>query len=623
MATMTVDETVLFPSVTTTKEDSMIKVQPLKAELPHRPHAEPTMMGISPELRLEICEYLRPKDLLNVCLTSKTMQQAAVKPLYRDIWLAVTKEKAINKVASMLSRENPGIDHIQSCQLIDWCEKSKSSCPHSPASGYSAARYVINSLPKDKLHSFSWDSTHAFTVDLAVLLLKRQKNLRHVELHSVNHKEGPCFADVFKKDQSLLKSVEKADSLHFEPNCLTCVEAAKMMLDSCRPPKKIKISAASLDDEERLTTTNDEGETNDPLFNALFSNFLLPDVKPLRLTNLTLEMVDLTQCKTTYANVMSFDLLKKLRIRNCWRPDLFLDSMMYPKDGMAMHLKELILTHTEESDERFITGAVDRFLGHNKGLTNLHLYLQNEGTLPTLEKLLRHGSTLEKLYLCVRKSPRDPEGQFVSYTAPDQLSTLCHVMPKLKQLALSIEDWPASLDCKFQKDRESFASKILQPLAKLPALQTLNVLNWPQIGCGCSCLDMRDKTYRALCRTQATKFFRLFKDAQAVAFAPPPPPSSPDVGTPATPPDSLKVLAFGEHPDFTNRLPGLSDKDQKDYLRRGIFLRVQGRESWSDKLDSPLAVAIWNAELQGLDVEADVLNNCFKFRPSACAGDDW
>jgi hypothetical protein len=83
------------------------------------------------------------------------------------------------------------------------------------------------------------------------------------------------------------------------------------------------------------------------------------------------------------------------------------------------------------------------------------------------------------------------------------------------------------------------------------------------------------------------------------------------------------VIAFGEHRDFNNRLNGLNDDDQKDFLRRDMFYRMQGRERWSDKDDAPLAVTVENGELDSLEVQTNMLKNWFKFRPSCGQEDEW
>lgn len=64
MATMTLDKTVMMSTQTiapTSEERKLITAPPTKAKeptLPPKSHTVPTMMGISQELRREICEHV-------------------------------------------------------------------------------------------------------------------------------------------------------------------------------------------------------------------------------------------------------------------------------------------------------------------------------------------------------------------------------------------------------------------------------------------------------------------------------------------------------------------------------------------------------------------------------------
>ena len=97
------------------------------------------------------------------------MQDAAVRALYRNVSLKIAdcKKKALDRIASMLSRENPGIDYIQNVHLVDWCQP-KSSCTHTTDNALAATRYLINALPRDKLKSFRFVQLFQFasSVDL-------------------------------------------------------------------------------------------------------------------------------------------------------------------------------------------------------------------------------------------------------------------------------------------------------------------------------------------------------------------------------------------------------------------------------------------------------------------------
>lgn len=93
--------------------------------------------------------------MVNVCRVSSTMQDAAVRALYRTISLELTDwdKKTFERVSDMLSRENPGIDHIQRVHLTNNCT-SRNQAKHFTNQTYGCVRYLINGLPRDKLKSF-------------------------------------------------------------------------------------------------------------------------------------------------------------------------------------------------------------------------------------------------------------------------------------------------------------------------------------------------------------------------------------------------------------------------------------------------------------------------------------
>jgi hypothetical protein len=141
------------------------------------------------------------------------------------------------------------------------------------------------------------------------------------------------------------------------------------------------------------------------------------------------------------------------------------------------------------------------------------------------------------------------------------------------------------------------------PLAKLPKLQLLNIINWPSLEKEWS---LPIAAYGALLQAQATAFFRCFREAQVVVH--------PDATT-----DSLRVLAFGEHKDNENRIDGLVSKDQKPFLPRFVFYRGEGRQKWSDAKNSPFAIDV-TEECEryehDLDVDVDLLESNFEIKPS-------
>lgn len=61
-------------------------------------------------------QITRPEDLKSLCLTSKQIRDIATPPLYRKVLLFIGGHKDI-RVSGLLSRTNPGIQHIRKVYL--------------------------------------------------------------------------------------------------------------------------------------------------------------------------------------------------------------------------------------------------------------------------------------------------------------------------------------------------------------------------------------------------------------------------------------------------------------------------------------------------------------------------
>ena len=61
-------------------------------------------------------QITRPEDLKSLCLTSKQLRDIATPPLYRKVLLFVGGYKDV-RVSGLLSRTNPGIQHVRKVYL--------------------------------------------------------------------------------------------------------------------------------------------------------------------------------------------------------------------------------------------------------------------------------------------------------------------------------------------------------------------------------------------------------------------------------------------------------------------------------------------------------------------------
>ncbi|CAI6238509.1 unnamed protein product [Periconia digitata] len=570
--------------------------------------APSTLMGLSQELRREICEHLSKQDLVNASLVNKAMQDAAIRPLYRNIALRLEDHntKTINRISDMLTRENPGIEHIQHVRIKNWCESPRTSCQHWADVSMATTKYLINGLPRDQLKSFSWDSIHDLKPDLSMLLLKRQRKLEHVELMPLTHSQFTCIKHNFETDENLTKAVQNAKSLLLMPNADCCLDAAGLLVRSAKKTKIFKFNGDELDDSVRRISTNEEGEVTDPVFTKVLSHLKQPGAQPMQLTCLSLYNVDLEHCKTSYATVINFSTLKKLRLLYCWRLELFLECMMSPDHDYAPRLEQFMILNVQDDHEHQLPSILDSFLGYFRGLKDLQLQLVNPGVLPAVRNITRHGETLERLSVNVRKEPRSVTPEFTSYSAPLELTQLCTSLPNLTQLAISIEEWPEAVETSLSPEEGSFEQDVVAPLSKLPKLRLLNVLNWPTLN---DEYIFPVAAYGALLDSQATSFFRKFSESQARQHK--------------DKLNTLRVLAFGEHEDNENNISGIKSEDQEPTMPRFVYWRDQGRSEWSESQDTARAVRVKEQNISQLGVDTGLLKNNLKIRSSGGPASDF
>ena len=121
----------------------------------------------------------RPEDLKSLCLTSKSLRAIATPPLYRTVFLSVGGHRDI-RVSGLLSRTNPGVQHIRKVYLhlekapyqnSNFHSNSDNSSDDSSedevevklediAGGARQAQFIVrlllDFLPNDILETFRW-----------------------------------------------------------------------------------------------------------------------------------------------------------------------------------------------------------------------------------------------------------------------------------------------------------------------------------------------------------------------------------------------------------------------------------------------------------------------------------
>ncbi|KAF1981512.1 hypothetical protein K402DRAFT_398494 [Aulographum hederae CBS 113979] len=551
--------------------------------------------GLPAELQIEIFKQVQhPADLVNVCLVSKKLHQNCLPALYRDITIDITDRDASRHTAMMLARENDGPNYVRALNLIYRSVESRTDDDKNDDNllyALEVAMYVLGGIPKDKLRSFSWDSTTLLSTKLFFLLFKKQSNLKHIELSPVLHEPSLRLVDEFLKYPSHAKAVRNITSINIVPECTDCLDLAQAVLSrAINPINRFGLSIANIDAVVAPAAINPTGQVGDIVFSSIFKHRSNPTFAPMMLSSLYLEKVDLSYCKSTWCTAMSFGKLKTLQLRECIRPDLLLDALLFPLHGVAAELKHFNFFHSEALGERLIIPAIDRFLGSFTGLMTLQLRVVNDGTLPTIATLARHAETLETLYL----STWIYMGKYKSWAEADQLARLFKDMKNLKELAMPFHQLPLALD---PWGTYNFRTIALPAIADhLPSLVTLNPLNWPK--CQTAALGLPLKTYKASMRNIATVIFQDIQDH-----------------LPEGTESKLKLVVFGEDDSFekyTSHLAGLVEASRND-LRRMMFLKVQGKEHYDDLDDNVVAVKIREEQVKRLGLPCETLACDFKY----------
>jgi len=303
----------------------------------------------------------------------------------------------------------------------------------------------------------------------------------------------------------MLEAFRNVNSISISPECKDCLQLARNITSFSKPITRLGLSTANIEEPCTSGIAEDGSRINDDVWLYTFITPASPKPRPMPLVDLALDKVDLTHCKRTYATVLSFEKLKNLQLRDCPRADLFLDAILYPNVGLPAQLKRLTLSHTESANEQLIMPALDRFLGSFRGLRSLHVRITNDGTLPSVAPITRHGDTLESLYL----STWIYLGKYSSWIDALTLTRLFSGLPKLRELAMPFHQLPPALDP--WSETSNFKTGALEAIAgNLKCLALLNVLNWPK--CQMSNLGLAVKTYEACCGGFATAVFQAVEE---------------------------------------------------------------------------------------------------------------
>ena len=372
---------------------------------------------------------------------NKQLHQLAVKPLYRNISLDLGSQRDYNLTA-LLSPSNPGLKHIRQLRL--YFANVQDRCNQRLLQANLATRMLIEFLPEDVLEEFSWCPWEPFPADSLLLLYKKQKRMKWLEVLDMDR---DVFPDL-KRNPKLQSSVfANARKLALYPENTRTLELAGFLVEKMSDMLEELIVHCSFDPPNRnsrdpsptrpLSNGLDARELNDSatgpglLTRTIFAHKLpfdkctpFPKLKSLRLNR-----VNLRYCANTWCRLISFHGLERLRLYYCPGVDSLLGELTRAAH-LPKQLKTLALQHNDNTENECLL-ALDGFLCLVSGLKDLAIDLKDVKTLPAAAGVSRHGKTLEMLNIHASQDAITS----VTMTAATNLNT------DTEELVYSIDDF--------------------------------------------------------------------------------------------------------------------------------------------------------------------------------------
>ncbi|KAI5363846.1 hypothetical protein Slin14017_G058100 [Septoria linicola] len=489
------------------------------AIMPKKKH-KTTLHDLSEELvGLIIERVMRPSDLKNACLVSKHFHKLAVRSLYRNVALDLGSDND-NRLSSFLNPRNIGLKHIRQLRL--YLAEAADRCNQERQAQF-ATRMLLEFLPEDILEEFrcvfyemgsrqdaeaqrlwrgpildltqggedadansyyrnSWCPWKAFSADTLLLLYKRQRKMKWLEVMDLDRDVLPDLKRAIKSTSTTFNSTRK---LALYPENRDTLNLSGFFLEKCKEQLEELIVHCNFSD---LGSSNvpESRELNDSatapglLSRTIFASVMPFDTcEPLKnLTSLRLHRISLRYCADTWCKFINFQQLENLRLYHCAGADTLLGQLSKSKN-LPKTLKVLELQHRDNSDNEALL-ALDGFLCLVSGLRDMVIDLENVKALPAAAGIVRHGKTLELLSVhCASESHHssnsmssDSENEELVWDRED-FDKICKACKDLEQLSCA---WPqTSLIRSPGVDWKAFQTSITE----LKKMVTLHITTWP------------------------------------------------------------------------------------------------------------------------------------------------
>lgn len=489
------------------------------------------------------------------------------------------------RLTALFSPRNIGVQHIRSIHLYlaDEHDRDKRNMVEQ---AHLVTRMILELLPEDILERFSWCPWKPFKVDNLLLLYKRQRNLKNLEVIRLDRD----FTPVLEKDEKLQANVFKsAKRLFLYPEDRASISLSGLFVKKAAAQlEELTIHANFRDGHDPFDELvaggpeyidprelNDSSREPGLLTRTIFGHQLPFDkCEPFsNLTSLSLHRVNVRQAAETWCRVIEFKKIEHLHLYQCTGADALLDQLCKAAH-LPKQLKAFSLQHIDNTENETVL-ALDGFLCLVSGIRDLIIDVIHAKDLPAVAGIARHGKTLETLNVHAWREHSSvrpptpppppatlPSGDEIVYK-PQDLETICNACKSLTQL--SVGYLPYSIVRPLSGEMHLFEFTIL---SRLKHLVTLNISSWPTNNTSGSHLPRN--VYETLLQAVALRIFNLAaywagQPPEALTTNAPIPVSLPlewKFDTRSTP--KLRLVSFG----ISDRIYERQDpKTQITYLR--------------------------------------------------------
>ena len=435
-----------------------------------------------------------------------------MKPLYRSVALDLGSAND-SRLSAFLQPSNIGLKHIKKIRL--YLVKPGDRCCDREQQAQLMSRMILGFLPDDILEEFryakidrykeharsvtrygctdeghsSWCPWKPFSADNLLLLYRRQRNLKWVELMDLDRdvlpdlkKNEKKYPGAFQQARRLALYPENRETLRlsqfFVQKTADALEELVVHANFYDPSGSARRDSSTHGEYIEARELNDSATAPGLLSSTIFSHMMpFEKCEPFKnLTSLRLHRINLRYCADTWCKVINFPQIESLRLFHCSGSDTLLGKLC-KSNRIPRKLRSLEFPHQANTENDALL-ALDGFLCLVSGIQDLVIDVEQAKSMPAPEGIVRHSKTLKMLNVhCMQEtsssgiSSSSDDGELV--WDGEDFEKICKACTLIQQLSCA---WPqTSLIRAPSEEWREFE----RASSNLHEIVTLHISTWP------------------------------------------------------------------------------------------------------------------------------------------------